>query len=88
MSSQAPIKVAAHLLRLDGALEEDYYIALPDVEAAVKASGRGLDSSVSCFDGVAYQTCEVAPGLAVAVAGEGEGPVIIDLQSRGVSVVI
>lgn len=48
------------------------------IEAAVKASGRGLDSSASCFDGVVYQTCEAAPGLAVAVAVAGEGPVIID----------
>jgi phosphopantetheinyl transferase len=52
------------------------------IEAAVKASGRGLDSSISCFDGVVYQTCEVAPGLAVAVAVAGEGPVIIDWHIR------
>jgi 4'-phosphopantetheinyl transferase len=52
------------------------------IEAAVKASGRGLDSSISCFEGVVYQTCEVAPGLAVAVAVAGEGPVIIDWQIR------
>jgi hypothetical protein len=71
MSSHSPIRVAAHLLRLDGALE-----------AAVKATGRGIDSSISCFDGVVYQTCEVVPGLAVAVAVAGEGPVIIDWQVR------
>jgi len=48
------------------------------IEAAVKATGLGLDSSNSCFDGVVYQTCEVVPGLAVAVAVAGEGPVVID----------
>ena len=52
------------------------------IEAAVKATGRGLDSSISCFDGVVCQTCEVVPGLAVAVAVAGEGPVIIDWQVR------
>jgi len=52
------------------------------IEAAVKASGRGLDSSISCFDGVVCQTCEIAPGLAIAVAVAGEGPVIIDWQIR------
>jgi 4'-phosphopantetheinyl transferase len=50
------------------------------IEAAVKASGRGLDSSISCFDGVVCQTCEIVPGLAVAVAVAGEGPAIIDWQ--------
>src|SRR5215510_11369399 len=55
------------------------------IEAAVKASGRGLDSSTSCFDGVVYQTCEVVPGLAVAVAVAGEGPVIIDWQVRNLN---
>jgi len=52
------------------------------IEAAVKASGRGLDSSISCFDGVTYQSCEVVPGLAVAVAVAGEGPAIIDWRIR------
>jgi phosphopantetheinyl transferase len=52
------------------------------IEAAVKASGRGLDSSISCFDGVVYQTCEVVPGLAVSVAVAVQGPVIIDWQIR------
>ena len=52
------------------------------IEAAVKATGRGLDSSISCFDGVVCQTCEAVPGLAVAVAVAGEGPAIIDWQIR------
>jgi len=52
------------------------------IEAAVKASGRGLDFSTSCFEGVVYQSCEVVPGLAVAVAVESEGPVTIDWQVR------
>jgi 4'-phosphopantetheinyl transferase len=55
------------------------------IEAAVKATGRGLDSSISCFDGVFCQTCEVAPGLAVAVAVAGEGPAIIDWQVRNIN---
>jgi 4'-phosphopantetheinyl transferase len=50
------------------------------IEAAVKASGREIDSS--CFDGVVYQTCEVVPDLAVAVAVAGERPVTIDWQIR------
>jgi len=55
------------------------------IEAAVKASGRGLDSSISCFDGVVYQTCDVVPGLAVAVAVAGEGPAIIDWHIRNLN---
>lgn len=55
------------------------------IEAAVKASGRGLDFSISCFDVVVYQTCEVLPGLAVAVAVAGEGPVIIDWHIRNLN---
>jgi 4'-phosphopantetheinyl transferase len=55
------------------------------IEAAVKATGRGLDSSISCFDGVFCQTCEVVPGLAVAVAVAGEGPAIIDWHVRNLN---
>jgi 4'-phosphopantetheinyl transferase len=55
------------------------------IEAAVKATGRGLDSSISCFDGVFCQTCEVVSGLAGAVAVAGEGPAIIDWHVRNLN---
>src|SRR5439155_1147252 len=50
------------------------------IEAAVKVSGRGLDLALSCFNDVTCQSFEAVPGLAVAVAAEGEGPLIVDWQ--------
>ena len=50
------------------------------IEAAVKVSGRGLDAALSCFNDVTCQSFEAVPGLAVAVAAEGEGPLIVDWQ--------
>ena len=38
------------------------------MEAALKASARGLDDSFSCFDGVVHEACDAVPGLALAVA--------------------
>lgn len=48
------------------------------IEAAVKASGRGLDDAVSCFDGVSYESGDVVPGPALAVAARSEGPLSVD----------
>jgi 4'-phosphopantetheinyl transferase len=48
------------------------------IEAAVKASGRGLDDALACFDGVSYESCELVPGLAMAVAARAAGPLRVD----------
>jgi 4'-phosphopantetheinyl transferase len=48
------------------------------IEAAVKASGRGLDDAPLCFDGVSCASCDSVPGLAWAVAACTEGPLIVD----------
>jgi 4'-phosphopantetheinyl transferase len=48
------------------------------IEAAVKASGRGLDDAPTCFEGVSYESCDAVPGLASAVAARAEGALIVD----------
>lgn len=47
------------------------------VEAALKASGRGLDDSYECLDGVLHEACDLVPGVALAVAVVGTGPLTI-----------
>ncbi len=47
------------------------------IEAAVKASGTGLDASGSCFNGVACQSFDVPPALALAVAAKADDTVIV-----------
>ena len=47
------------------------------IEAALKASGRGLDDSFDCLDQVLHETCDAVPGVALAVAAEGRGPLTI-----------
>jgi 4'-phosphopantetheinyl transferase len=44
------------------------------IEAAIKASGRGLDHSRSCFDGVRVESIDQIPGLALAVAAKSTRP--------------
>lgn len=48
------------------------------IEAAVKASGRGLDEARSCFDGASYESCDVVRGMACAVAARTERPPIVN----------
>ena len=48
------------------------------IEAAVKASGRGLDDARACFEGMSYQSCDIVPGLAAAVAARTAGPLVVD----------
>jgi phosphopantetheinyl transferase len=48
------------------------------IEAAVKASGRGLDDAPCCFEGVSCESCEAVPGVASAVAARTERPLIVD----------
>ncbi len=48
------------------------------IEAAVKASGRGLDDAPTCFEEVSCESCDAVPGLASAVAARAEGPLIVD----------
>lgn len=47
------------------------------IEAAVKASGRGLDDAPTCFEGVSCESCDAVPGLASAVAARAEGPLSV-----------
>ncbi len=44
------------------------------IEAAVKAAGDGLDSAPGCLEGAWCESCDLVPGLAVAVAARGRGP--------------
>ncbi len=48
------------------------------IEAAAKASGRGLDDAPACFEGVSCESCDAVPGLASAVAARAEGPLIVE----------
>jgi len=48
------------------------------IEAAVKASGRGLDAAASCLDGVVLDSCEAVPGLALAVAARNTSPLVVE----------
>ena len=48
------------------------------IEAAVKASGRGLDYARACFDGVSWESCDIVPDLASAVAARTERPLHVD----------
>ncbi len=50
------------------------------VEAAVKASGRGLDNANSCFDGVTCKSCFAVPDSALAVAARSAGPLCVTLH--------
>jgi len=47
------------------------------IEAAVKASGRGLDDAPDCFDGVSFESCDLVPGLASAVAARTRRPLAV-----------
>ncbi len=47
------------------------------IEAALKASGRGLDDSYDCLDDVRHEVCEAVPGVALAVAVVGTGPLTV-----------
>ena len=47
------------------------------IEAALKASGKGLDDSNECLDDVSHEVCEAVPGVALAVAVVGAGPLTI-----------
>jgi 4'-phosphopantetheinyl transferase len=44
------------------------------IEAALKAAGRGLDHSRSCFEGVRVESSNRVPGLALAVAAKSSRP--------------
>lgn len=48
------------------------------IEAAVKASGSGLDDAPTCLEGVSCQSFDAVPGLASAVAARAEGPLVVD----------
>ena len=47
------------------------------IAAALKASGGTLDDSYSCLDQVLQGTCDAVPGVALAVAAVGTGPLTI-----------
>lgn len=47
------------------------------IEAALKASGKGLDDSYECLDDVIHEVCDVVPGVALAVAVVGSGPLTV-----------
>ena len=47
------------------------------IEAALKASGKALDDSYECLDDVSHEVCEAVPGVALAVAVVGAGPLTI-----------
>jgi 4'-phosphopantetheinyl transferase len=47
------------------------------IEAALKASGKDLDDSYECLDDVLHEVCDAIPGLALAVAVVGTGPLTI-----------
>jgi phosphopantetheinyl transferase len=48
------------------------------IEAAVKATGRGLDDAPACLEEVACESRDVVPGLASAVAARTQGPLVVD----------
>lgn len=47
------------------------------IEAALKASGKGIDDSYECLDDVLHEVCDAVPGVALAVAVVGTGPLTI-----------
>lgn len=47
------------------------------LEAALKATGKDLDDSYECFNDVLHEACDAVPGLALAVAVVGSGPLTI-----------
>ena len=47
------------------------------IEAALKACGKGLDDSYECLDDVLHEVCDAMPGVALAVAVLGIGPLTI-----------
>jgi len=47
------------------------------IEAALKASGKDLDDSYECLDDVLHEVCDAIPGVALAVAVVGTGPLTI-----------
>lgn len=47
------------------------------IEAAMKASGRGLDDSYTCLDQTLHAVCDSVSGLVLAVAAVGKGPLNI-----------
>lgn len=47
------------------------------IEAALKASGRELDDSNVCLDDVLHGICDAVPGVVLAVAVVGTGPLTI-----------
>jgi len=47
------------------------------IEAAVKASGRGLDDAPRCLEDAVCESCDLVPGLAVAVAARGRSPLAV-----------
>lgn len=47
------------------------------IEAALKASGKGLDDSYESLDDVLHEVCDAVPGVALAVAIVGTGPLTI-----------
>ena len=48
------------------------------IEAALKASGKGLDDSYECLDDVLHEVCDAVPGVALAVAVVGTAPLTIN----------
>ncbi len=55
------------------------------IEAAVKASGKGLDDAKSCLAGVKFESRDLVPGLTLAVAALTNGPVIFTWSLSGES---
>ncbi len=53
------------------------------LEAAAKAFGLGLDVAASCLDRVRSETCEVLPGLAIAVAAPAPCELVVDWHMPG-----
>lgn len=47
------------------------------IEAALKVSGGTLDDSYTCLDQVLHGSCDAVPGVALAVAVAGTGPLTI-----------
>jgi 4'-phosphopantetheinyl transferase len=47
------------------------------IEAAGKAVGCGLDQAAFCLDRVSHQSCDAFPELAIAVAAQTSGPLIV-----------
>ena len=71
------------------AAQRDFYAARPQeqtavffrwwrqIEAALKASGDSLDDSYVCLNHVLHAVCDGVPGVALAVAAVGKGPLTI-----------